>query len=321
MAVQQKGSTAVVAVGVESTPGTLVVDAGFELPINTDTVMGGFARNSPATLTGDRNPVVPFAGNKEVTGDIVVPLDDEAFWYWLQLAFGDPTTSGAGDPYTHVFKITDTQPSFSHVKEFTDLATDKWMAAVGCKISSMAIEFGGDGELVATFSVVGFDETIETSNPFTTPPTAVALDERYNNFNAVINEGGGANSLIKTFSLNVDFGLDTTQRTIAGAGALGSIPEGIVSVTGNIKGLFEDTVILEKGRDSTESSLELVLTSAVTASHILTFDINELLYSFKTPVIEGPTGLDIDLDFVGYYTNDAAASALVVTNINASAHA
>jgi len=316
----QKGTTAVVAVGEEGTFGTAAT-TGFELPINSDTVSGGFARNSPATLTGTRNPVVPFAGNTEVSGDIVVPLDDEAFWYWLQLAFGNPTTSGAGDPYTHIFKIGDTQPSFTHAKEFTDLATDKWMEAVGCKIGSMSIEFGGDGELVATFSVMGSNETIETATPFSVSQTAVALDERYENFHAVINEGGGANTQIKTFSLNVDFGLDTSQRTISGAGTLGSIPEGIVSVTGNIKGIFEDTVILEKGRDSTETSLELALTSAVTASHILTFDVNELQYSFRTPVIEGPTGLDIDLDFVGYYTNDAAASALMVTNINASAHA
>ena len=123
MATHQKGSTVVISVGEEGTAGTAAT-TGFKLPINSDTVSGMFSRTTPATLTGTRNPVQPFKGNTDVTGNIVIPIDIAAMWYWLQLMFGDPTTAGAGDPYTHTFKVGNTMPYFTHQKAFTDLDTD-----------------------------------------------------------------------------------------------------------------------------------------------------------------------------------------------------
>jgi hypothetical protein len=36
-------------------------------------------------------------------GDVVVPIDPEAFDFWLKAAFSEPITSGAG-PWTHEFR-------------------------------------------------------------------------------------------------------------------------------------------------------------------------------------------------------------------------
>lgn len=318
----QKGSTTILSVGEEGTPGTAAT-TGFKLPFNSCTVKGTFNRTTPKTLTGTRNPVQPFKGNTNVAGDIVIPVDNEALWYWLQLMFGDPTTSGAGDPYSHVFKVGNTMPYFTLQKAFTDLATDVFYQAVGCKVSSANIAFGGEDELTLTLSVIGMNETSESATAFSSSETTVALDERLNNFDAAVTEGGGASSIIKSMSITIDFGLDGNQRVIGGGGILTSIPEGIVSVTGSITGQYTDgaETIIAKGPADTESALVVTLTSAADSNHTLAFDIGELFYSQSSPDVNDELGLDFTLDFAGFYNNDADASVIKVTLANASAHA
>ena len=90
---QQKGANAAILIGVQddiSTPAT----AGLLMPVNSCSVVPDQTINKSGTLTGGRNPVQPFRGNKNVGGQIVVPVDSRAMWHWLQLMFGDPVTAG-----------------------------------------------------------------------------------------------------------------------------------------------------------------------------------------------------------------------------------
>ncbi len=48
-----------------------------------------------------RNPLAPSKDAVTADGDIVLPLDAEAFGFWLKAAFGAPTTAGAEAPYSH----------------------------------------------------------------------------------------------------------------------------------------------------------------------------------------------------------------------------
>jgi len=311
---QQRGATAKIAIGYESTYGTAPSD-GFVLPVNSCDVVGSQVRNTPATLTGSRNPVTPFVGNMDVGGSIVVPADSDAIIYWLAAMFGDPSTTGA-DPYVHEFKIASSQPSFTLEKQFTDVATDVYERFVGCKISSFGLTVGGDGELTISMNVLGAQQSEETSS-IDGSPTTVSLD-RVNNFSAAINEGGGSLANATEVSLNVDFGLDPNQFVIGGGGVRGDIPAGIIAVTGNVTTLFEADTLLDKAIDDTASSLKITCTES--ANSVLEFEIEELLYSVNGVPIPGPQGLLVSLDFVGYYSSGSEASAIVarVTNNVAS---
>jgi hypothetical protein len=46
---------------------------------------------------------VPVKDVVTADGDVMVPLDAEAFGFWLMAAFGDPVTTGTG-PWTHEFR-------------------------------------------------------------------------------------------------------------------------------------------------------------------------------------------------------------------------
>lgn len=311
---QSKGQQSYVMIGEEAVAFGTVATAGFVLPVISSSVSAGRNKSTPQLIRDDRNPAAPFDGNFTVGGDIVVPMDSIAFWYWLQMMFGDPATTGAESPYAHKFTVPTSQPSFSLEHGHTDIA--KYTRFVGCKISRWAMAVGGDGELISTLSVVGATPSLQTSSFDGTPTTASF--SRLSNMHASLKEGGGAITTAREVAFNVDFGLDTDQHTIGDSGSLGDIPEGTIAVTGSLTTLFEDQTLLTKALASTESSLEITVSASASSS--LVIEIPELQYELATPAIDGPKGLLCRLNFVGYYSDDADESAIVCTLSNTEAH-
>lgn len=308
------GSLSKLVLGYESAFGTIATD-GFVMPINSSTLKGSKNQKAPATITGTFNPVEPFDGNLSVSGAVTVPVDSIAFWYWMKAAFNSPTTTGT-DPYEHVFDVGTSRPSITIEHQYTDLGSAKYFQYTGCKVSSFSIQAGGDGELTATFNIVGSTETI-ASSAFDASPTTVSLG-RLKNSHLALKEGGSTISNAKMISLDVNFNCDTSQYVIGGGGTLGAIPDGVMSVTGKLAALFEDTTLLEKAINGTESALELTFTGG--SSSILVIDFNELKYSPNSPGIPGPQGIAISLPWSAYYDNDAAATSVLVTLTNGEEH-
>ncbi len=281
--------------------------SGVILPINTFDLKEARALNTAATITGSRNPVMPFEGNTSVTGNAVVPVDAVSFGYWLKMMFGDPVTTGAGPTYTHVFKIGENQPSMVMEKAFATAAAS-YMKSNGCKISKMSIKLGGDGELTASFDIEGAKETLGTTAYDADAPVSQLI--RFGNFQAVMKENGTIISYLTGFSFDLNFGLDTTQYCIGGGGARGDIPEGIAAATGTLSGLFKDTTLLDKAMASAETKLEVILTNG---TNVLSFAFNEVRLQVQTPGISGPQGVQFELPWTAYYDNDAADSVVVAT--------
>ena len=313
---QQKGVTTTLVIGEEAVAFGTVATTGFSIPYNSFGVKAMQNVNQPATLTGNRNPVVPFRGNRDVSGQIVVPVDATAFWYWLQMMFGDPSTAGTG-PYVHTFDIGNTQPSYSLELQHTDLDTDIFYQYLGCKINNWSMSIGGDGELVSTLDILGASEN-QAGSAFDGSPTALSLD-RLENFEATLTEGGGALSNATEVSFAVNFGLDPNTFVIGGSGIRGSLPEGLIGISGNLKTLFEDDSLLDKAMNGTESSLVITITQSAALNMVIEF--NELQYSRNTPDVPGPQGLLVDLNFQAYYDDHGDASAIVVELENNDAHA
>jgi hypothetical protein len=309
----QKGSTVSTKLGFEGTFGAGAIE-GFVLPINSFGVRSTRALNRANTLTSSRNPVEPFAGNLQVAGDLVIPVDSAAMAYWLIAMFGAPTTSG-GDPYVHEFKIPSSQQSFVLENAFTDLATSKYNRFVGCKVSRFAVTVGGDGELVATLGIMGKSDSMEAS-AFDASPSTITL-ARLNNFQAALLEGGATLANATELTLNIDLPMDA-YYVIGGSGVAGSLAEQKVGVSGNIKTLFENTSLIDYAIAGTERSLKLTITGS--ASSVFELEVQELLYERNSPDVPGPQGLLVDLNFQGYYANGSEASGIVARLTNAVAN-
>lgn len=312
---QATGAKSQVVIGVETVFKTAPA-TGHIMPVNSCGLKPSRPKQTAGTIRGNLNPGAPFDGNLAITGDVVVPVDSTAFWYWLQLALGDPVITGTG-PYVHTFSMGTDRPSFTLEQRFTDIDTPQYFQYLGCKISSMKIGFGGDGELTATFGIVAASYSIELAS-FHAAAAAVVLN-RLHNRHLSLTEGGGALSNAISFDIDINFNLDTSNYCIGGGGELGFIPDGVYDVKGTMKALFEDVSLLTKAQNATESSVVATLSNG--ASSILVINIPELQYQEDMPSIEGPKGVQATLPFVAYYENAAAATALRVVLTNNDSHA
>lgn len=315
MSRQARGYQSTLMIGFEESyrvqPAT---PAGILLPFNTNGLKSSREKNTPATIFNSRNPVEPFDGFTTVNGDIVVPLDAEAFGWWLAACFGEPVTTGASAPYSHVFKVPETQPSFAVEKKLA-LATAVYPRCDGVKVNSVSLTAGGSGEATVSLSCEGANETLEAA-PLDASPVAASFD-RFSNFMAALKVAGTTVAESPSVSLQINNQLDTGEDNfcLGSGGVRGDLPESIVGVSGTMTTLFKSRTYLDLAMDGTETSLELKWTKGTKSLTIL---LNELQFARNTPAIEGPQGIKLELPFQAYHRANAANSVVVVTLVNAT---
>ena len=98
-----QGARAQMALAFETVYGTAPASGYTRVPF-ASTSLGSEQPLITSELLGyGRDPLAPIKDAVTADGDVVVPIDAEAFGFWLKAAFGEPTTSGAG-PWTHEFR-------------------------------------------------------------------------------------------------------------------------------------------------------------------------------------------------------------------------
>lgn len=309
---QAKGSKAQFMIDFETTYGSDPdVAAGILLPINTSGLQATRNTTEPKTLVANRQPVEPIQGNFDVKGAVVVPVDEIAMGYWLLALLGSSgySVSGVGDPYTHVFTIGDHLESMVVEHGFTDLG--RYHKFNGVKAAKMSISFGGDGELTASLDLVGAQETPAGSS-YDGSPTSLTF-KRFGNFQCTLEEGGSSIAYVKKLDLNISNNLDEDEFVIGDGGIRGSLPEGMVAISGTLTAQFINSTLYAKATGNTESSLLIVLTSG---THSLTIEMPEIKYGVAGPTVEGPGGISVVLPFYAYYSDDVGAEALTATLVN-----
>lgn len=286
--------------------------AAFKLPIISSGVKSTQNLIESGIITGRRDPGLPGRGNIDVSGPVEVPVDEIAFGYWLKLGFGAPTTTGAGPTYTHAYKVGDAAPSMALEQGFTDISVYELFN--GIKMSKMGISFGGDGELTAKIDLLGGKETIGATS-MDASPDAISVT-KLGNFMATLKEGGSSIATVSSVDMNFDFGLDGDTYCLGGGGFRTSIEEGLVQITGSIKAFFENTTLLNKAINGTETSLEITLTNG---THSLTIKLPEVVYERNSPGIDGPKGVNIELPFRAYFDNNSDNTVALITLVNTQA--
>lgn len=294
-------------VGMETEFGKLPVNAkGWQIPFNTESLTISRAKNTAATLRGTRNPAEPFDGNTAVDGDLVVPVDTSTFGLWLSLLFGAPESTSQGDSlYKHVFNSGEELPSF-WTEVMIATQTPIYKRSLGCKISTLALQAGGDGELTATLGLMAASQTQESA-------AAVAAPEempfnRLANFQALLKEGGQVTGNAMSFSVNLDNGLDGDVRLLSGQGFRADLPEGLMGVSGTMDVMVTDGDLYAKALASTPLDLELSFTKG---QESLTIKLPKVQLQVTGPVIDGPAGLKMSWNWQAYSAQPEDAAMIV----------
>lgn len=285
------------------------------IPFNTCGLKSTQNTTAAKTITGRRDPVEPIQGNIDASGDTVIPVGATAFGHALKLMFGAPTsTQDATDTtkYSHVFKVSETQPSAVIEKGNPDISV--FAKYNGVKASQLSLTVGGDGELTATLALMGTKETIGATT-MCTAPTKPTID-RFDNFMASLKIGDKAVADVTELTMQLNGGMDGDTYCIGSAGFRTGVNEGILSLSGQLTAMFKDSSYITMAENATTTSLELILTKG---DYSLSFKIPELQFARNTPAIDGPTGIKQQLNYNGFYAASTENTAMVVTLVNHTA--
>lgn len=303
---QAHGYATQIRIAGESTYGTAAGD-GSVIPFISCSVAESAPLQQSEILGGTRNPRLPYRGLCDVSGDLVVPLDLASLATLLPFVLGSGLKTGAE------------VGSFTLGKGVNELL--KEFRYTGCKVSRLALDFTvGGREARATFRIVG-DGGVECAAFVpAAEPTAHLIYDTY----LVLTEGGTPLPNGTKITLTIDLGLDTdnpncrpffaTGDPRANSGRRSGIPQGRCSVTGTLSTLWRDNNLWDKAAAGTASSLLLTMARPGSKQGSLVLTLPSLKYSLKSPPIEGPKGLLMDLDFVAYCgtgANDYALSATI----------
>jgi len=182
-----QGARAQMALAFETVYGTPPVGGFTKMPFASATLGAEQPLLNSELLGYGRDQLAPIKDAVTADGDVVVPLDAEAFGFWLKAAFGTPTTTGAEAPYTHEFQSGSwTLPSMSIETGMPEVP--RYAMYSGCVLDQITWQLQRSGLLTATVRLVAQGETVGTTTSAGTP--AELQLKRFGHFNGSISRNG-----------------------------------------------------------------------------------------------------------------------------------
>lgn len=248
----------------------------------------------------------------------------------------EPTwASGAGTEYTdgtvtwissqdnyHKFYVSTTQLPYMFVeKAFPDI--NEYIVYRGCKVNTMSLSVGGDGEMMASMNMMGVraDDPSATSIGDGTGTSTDLTTNRFQfqNFKADLSSSVMTNdevAAVQDVSLEFSNSLQGNIYTINSRGSRREIPEGLMNISGTINALFEGTTLMQKANDGTELDMTF---SFVEEEHVCRITLPEARIEPFDPSVDGPEGLTASISFRAYRDNDTQSPiTIILTNSVAS---
>lgn len=215
---------------------------------------------------------------------------------------------------TNVLKAGTTRRSFTFERYFADIAgVDKpFHRFTGCEINTLALSVTPDARVTGSFGVLGqnmlTDTAIITGATYGNETTTDGLDS----FTGTLTEGGSSIGVITEISLNIANGMET--RHVVGSKQTARPGIGQSLVTGQITAHFENSTLLDKFINETETSIVFTLPDA--AGNSLEFNLPRVKYSGGQPDVSGPGAVTLSMPFQALY-DDTEQTNLKITRVAA----
>lgn len=223
----------------------------------------------------------------------------------------DTVVVGAGTTYEHVFSPRGTEATSMtlEVDLGSEIATAyRWLRFVGCRPVKGSFKFGSSGFVEANYDIRGASFSNDGGATLDASPDDYG-HTAFSMFRASIEVDGVTYASAQEVMLDIDNDADDSNFVIGGGGVRGSMPFGFLKVSGSINALFADATLLNKAIAGTAAALRIEVyngTGAGTAGNeALVIRIPALKLEAKTPTVEGPRGLKLQLAFNAHCPNAA----------------
>jgi hypothetical protein len=285
-----QGARAQMALAFETTYGTPPAGGFTKMPF-ASTSLGSEQPLLNSELLGyGRDPLAPIKDAVTADGDVMVPIDAEAFGFWLKAGFGDPVTTGTG-PYTHEFRSGSwSLPSMSIETAMPEVP--RYAMYSGCMLDQLSWQVQRSGLLTATARLVAQGETIAGATLAGTPAD-LAL-RRFGHFNGAISRDGMALGNVVSAEITYANNLDRIE-TIRSDGKIDGADPSIAALTGRIEVRFADQTLVTQAinGDPCEISFAYVLPSGES----FTFTAHAVYLPRPRIEISGPQGVQASFDW------------------------
>jgi len=245
------GARAQMALAFETTYGIAPASGYTRIPFASVSLSAEQPLLTSELLGAGRDPVAPIKDAVTADGDVVVPIDLDAFGFWLKAAFGQPVTSGT-TPKTHTFQSGNfTLPSMAIEVGMPEVPSFAMYS--GCRMDTLSWTMQRSGLLTATASMIAQGET-RAATTQAGAPAAIVL-QRFGHFSGSVKRGGVSLGNVVSASATYANSLDRIE-TIRSDGKIDGVDPGIAAMTGDIVVRFADSVLLDQATNGTSSSFE-----------------------------------------------------------------
>ena len=286
-----QGARAQMALAFETTYGTPPVSGFTKMPFASTTLGAEQPLQTSELLGYGRDPQAPIKDAVTADGDVVIPIDAEAFGLWLKAAFGAPTTSGSEAPYSHEYRSGNwSLPSLSIETGMPEVP--RFAMYSGCMVDSLSWQMARSGLLTATASIVAQGETIVTGSAAGTPAN-IGL-KRFGHFNGAITRNGANIGNVVSADLTYANNLDRIE-TIRADGKIDGADPSIAALTGNVVVRFADQTLVSQAINGEACALEFSYTQPTGES--LTVTAHAVYMPRPRIEISGPQGVQATFDW------------------------
>ena len=296
-----QGSRSSLSFVTEVTFGTTPAGNFTNLPFSTHSLNLTKDRVAGNDIQADRMPRVDRHGNRQVAGDIVVDLRDGVYDAFLESAMLNAWS-------TNVLKVG-TTPKFFSIEDYA-AAIDQARLFTGMSVSTMGVSLAPNQMVTTTFGMVGKDMTISATQKTQTAAANNAPFDAYSGDIAIGNVGSSSAVAIVTgldFTLNNSF----APTFVIGDSSAPSLEYGRAEIEGTITAYFEDTALINRFLNETETELEVSVNDP-TGTNAYSFLFPRIKINSADVPVDGPTSRIINLSFVALY--DATENSnLVIT--------
>lgn len=296
-----QGSRSSLSFVTEVTFGTTPAGSFTNLPFSTHSLNLTKDRVAGNDIQADRMPRVDRHGNRQVAGDIVVDLRDGVYDAFLESAMLNAWS-------TNVLKVG-TTPKFFSIEDYA-ADIDQARLFTGMSVSTMGVSLAPNQMVTTTFGMVGKDMTISATQKTQTAAANNAPFDAYSGDIAIGNVGSSSAVAIVTgldFTLNNSF----APTFVIGDSSAPSLEYGRAEIEGTITAYFEDTALINRFLNETETELEVSVNDP-TGTNAYSFLFPRIKINSADVPVDGPTSRIINLSFVALY--DATENSnLVIT--------
>lgn len=250
-------------------------------------------------------------GNYKVGGDIAVELSYGSFDSILAAVLCGTWALQSPASGTDRLKAGTTRASFSILRNFADLESGSpYHLFKGVEFSKMTLSVKPNAIVEMALTAIGQDMSISGSGPsgatYASPSTTAPFDS----FTGTISENGSPIAVVTELSLELDNG--HAERLIVGD-AQGLRPSiGRSNLKGTLTAFFEDTTLLSKFINETESSLSFNLVDLL--GNRYTFNCPRIKYTGGSPDVKDEGPVTLAMPFQALYDTTSATNFYIDRN-------